>query len=107
MEALVSVCVQILDLIAEKKASDTESVRKIRKALELLKNREEQQQQQQQQAAAAASAAAASKGGGTGIRSPTQSRPLSTHHRPPFGGASTPTSTPSDLTSPKKRPRIG
>lgn len=104
MEALVSVCVQILDLIAEKKASDTESVRKIRKALELLKNREEQQQQQQ---AAAASAAAASKGGGTGIRSPPQSRPLSTQHRPPFGGASTPTSTPSDLTSPKKRPRIG
>jgi len=38
VEALVSVCVQVIDLIAEKKASDSESVRKIRKALELLKN---------------------------------------------------------------------
>lgn len=41
VESLVSVCVQVIDLIADKKASDTESVRKIRKALELLKNREE------------------------------------------------------------------
>lgn len=38
VEALVSVCVQVIDLIADKKASDSESVRKIRKALELLKN---------------------------------------------------------------------
>lgn len=40
MDALVSVCIQIIDLIAEKKASDTESVRKIRKALDLLKSRD-------------------------------------------------------------------
>ena len=38
VEALVSLCVQIIDLIAEKKASDNESVRKIRKALGLLKS---------------------------------------------------------------------
>lgn len=38
VEALVSVCIQVIDLIADKKASDSESVRKIRKALELLKN---------------------------------------------------------------------
>jgi len=40
VEALVSVCVQVIDLIADKKASDSESVRKIRKALELLKSRD-------------------------------------------------------------------
>ncbi len=40
VEALVSICVQVIDLIADKKASDSESVRKIRKALELLKSRE-------------------------------------------------------------------
>lgn len=40
VEALVSICVQIIDLIADKKASDSESVRKIRKALELLKSRD-------------------------------------------------------------------
>ena len=38
VEALVSICIQVIDLIADKKASDTESVRKIRKALDLLKN---------------------------------------------------------------------
>eukprot|EP00531_Pseudo-nitzschia_arenysensis_P018844 CAMPEP_0116136058 /NCGR_PEP_ID=MMETSP0329-20121206/11518_1 /TAXON_ID=697910 /ORGANISM="Pseudo-nitzschia arenysensis, Strain B593" /LENGTH=337 /DNA_ID=CAMNT_0003630893 /DNA_START=230 /DNA_END=1244 /DNA_ORIENTATION=- len=40
VEALVSICVQVIDLIADKKASDTESVRKIRKALDVLKSRE-------------------------------------------------------------------
>ena len=40
VEALVSICVQVIDLIADKKASDSESVRKIRKALELLKSRD-------------------------------------------------------------------
>jgi len=38
VEALVSICLQVVDLIADKKASDTESVRKIRKSLELLKS---------------------------------------------------------------------
>lgn len=39
VEALVSVCVQVIDLIADKKASDTKSVQRIRTAIELLKNR--------------------------------------------------------------------
>ena len=87
VESLVSVCIQIIDLIADKKASDTESVRKIRKALELLKSREEQAQQ-----AAAASSAGASAGGGGGGRSP---RPPP----PPSGGSVEPSSN--------KRPRVG
>lgn len=37
VEALVSICIQVMDLIAEKKASDSQSVRKIRTALEALK----------------------------------------------------------------------
>ena len=41
VEALVSICLQVIDLIADKKASDSESVRKIRKALDLLKNSQE------------------------------------------------------------------
>ena len=85
VESLVSVCIQIIDLIADKKASDTESVRKIRKALELLKSRDEQAQ-------AAASSAGASAGGGGGGRSP---RPPP----PPSGGSGEPSSN--------KRPRVG
>ena len=90
VESLVSVCIQIIDLIADKKASDTESVRKIRKALELLKSREEQAQAQAQ--AGAASSAGASAGGGGGGRSP---RPPP----PPSGGSGEPSSN--------KRPRVG
>jgi len=41
IDDLFSISVQILDLISEKKASDTESVKKIRTALELMKTREE------------------------------------------------------------------
>ena len=37
VEALVSICIQVMNLIAEKKASDSQSVRKIRTALEALK----------------------------------------------------------------------
>ncbi|KAL3918850.1 MAG: hypothetical protein SGILL_004048 [Bacillariaceae sp.] len=49
IDTLSSICVQILDLISEKKASDTEAVKKIRKTLELIKSQAERQQQQQQQ----------------------------------------------------------
>ena len=89
VESLVSVCIQIIDLIADKKASDTESVRKIRKALELLKSREEQAQQA---AAASSDGARAGGGGGGGGRSP---RPPP----PPSGGSGEP--------SANKRPRVG
>ena len=91
VESLVSVCIQIIDLIADKKASDTESVRKIRKALELLKSREEQAQAQAQ--AGAASSAGASASGGGGGRSP---RPPP----PPSGGSGGEPSS-------NKRPRVG
>jgi len=37
VEALVSVCVQVIDLIADKKASDSDTLRKIRVALGMLK----------------------------------------------------------------------
>ena len=40
VEALVSICIQVMDLIAEKKASDSQSVRKIRTALEALKRQD-------------------------------------------------------------------
>jgi hypothetical protein len=40
VEALASICLQIMDLIAEKKASDTDSFIKIRAQLELLKNQD-------------------------------------------------------------------
>ena len=89
VESLVSVCIQIIDLIADKKASDTESVRKIRKALELLKSREEQAQQ-----AAAASSAGASAGGGGGERRSPRPPP------PPSGGSGGEPSS-------NKRPRVG
>jgi hypothetical protein len=53
LDTLFSICIQILDLISDKKASDMENVKKIRKALELMKSRDGQsltkQQQQQQQ----------------------------------------------------------
>ena len=91
VESLVSVCIQIIDLIADKKASDTESVRKIRKALELLKSREEQAQAQA--AASSAGASASAGGGGGGGRSP---RPPP----PPSGGSGGEPSS-------NKRPRVG
>lgn len=47
IDALFSICVQILDLISEKKASDTEAVKKIRTTLELMRSQAERQQQQQ------------------------------------------------------------
>jgi hypothetical protein len=60
IDALFSICWQILDLIADKKASDVENVKKIRAALDFMKSRDgsssakqsqQQQQQQQQQTA--------------------------------------------------------
>jgi cyclin T len=88
VESLVSVCIQIIDLIADKKASDTESVRKIRKALELLKSREEQAQ------LASASANAGSSGGGRSPRPP-----------PPPSGSSGGGPSAAEP-SPNKRPRV-
>jgi len=83
MEALVSICVQIIDLIADKKASDTESVRKIRKALELLKSHD----------------ALASEGGIGGVTSTsgTSSPRPPPPPRPPSGEY---------RESPSKRPRV-
>lgn len=41
VESLASICVQIMDMIADRKASDTDTCKKIRAQLELLKSREE------------------------------------------------------------------
>jgi cyclin T len=41
IESLASISIQIMDLVAERKASDTDTFRKIRAQLELLKSREE------------------------------------------------------------------
>lgn len=53
MDAMVSICVQLLDLISDKKASDTSTIKKIRAQLDILKSIEEKA------STAAASAAAA------------------------------------------------
>jgi hypothetical protein len=47
IESFVSICVQILGLMSEKKASDTEEMKKIKTALELMRSQVERQQQQQ------------------------------------------------------------
>lgn len=41
IESLASICIQIMDLVADRKASDTDTFKKIRAQLELLKSREE------------------------------------------------------------------
>jgi cyclin T len=41
IESLASISIQIMDLVAERKASDTDTFRKIRAQLELLKSRED------------------------------------------------------------------
>lgn len=41
VESLASICVQVMDLIADRKASDTDTFKKIRAQLELLKSRED------------------------------------------------------------------
>jgi hypothetical protein len=63
VDTLFSISVQVLDLISEKKASDTESVKKIRATLDLMKTREEQLQQQQQQQQHDSSSKPAAAGG--------------------------------------------
>jgi len=101
VESLVSLCVQIIDLIADKKASDTESVRKIRKALGLLKShgsngKNGQGQAQQGPSTTATATTAGGNSSGTGGKSP---RPP-----PPPSGGSGGQAEPS---SHNKRPRVG
>jgi hypothetical protein len=45
--SLASICLQVMDLISERKASDAESIKKIRAQLDLMKLRAEEQQAQQ------------------------------------------------------------
>jgi len=102
VEALVSLCVQIIDLIAEKKASDTESVRKIRKALGLLKSHNSSSTGtttgQGQQPVGPSTTTTTAATGGSGGKSP---RPP----HPPSGGSDGGLAEP--LSSQNKRPRVG
>jgi hypothetical protein len=47
IDSLASICIQIMDLIADKKTTETDSSKKIRAQLELLKSREESDAKQQ------------------------------------------------------------
>lgn len=87
VDTLFSICVQILDLISDKKASDMESVKKIRAALELMRTRDEQAAAQQSSSQASPS------------KAPPKSDPGATPPPPP--------PTPVDDGNPTKRPRVG
>lgn len=87
VDVMFSICLQILDLISDKKASDMENVKKIRAALELMRSREEQP-------------SSTTTGGGT-----TNSKPPSAAKPDP--GATPPPPTPADDGNPNKRPRFG
>ncbi len=82
VNVLFSICIQILDLISDKKASDLESVKKIRAALELMRTREGQLQQPERA---------------------TATRPSGVTRTPP----PTPPQTSSTELNPNKRPRVG
>jgi hypothetical protein len=49
IESFASICIQIIELIADRKASDVDTIKKIKAQLELLKSRGENKQQQQNQ----------------------------------------------------------
>ncbi|KAG7352184.1 cyclin-like protein [Nitzschia inconspicua] len=92
VDALFSICVQILDLISDKKASDMENVKKIRAALELMRTRDEQ--------AAAAAQQAASQQESTKANLSPKPDPGATPPPPP-------PPAPTDDSNPNKRPRFG
>lgn len=74
MDAMVSICVQILDLIAEKKARDSVTINKIRAQLDALKSIEEKAEAEAISMTAATAASSTATGAG-GSRSPPPPRP--------------------------------
>ena len=81
VETLASICIQIMDLISERKASDTESIKRIKAQLDLMKQRDEQKHATADESPGNSSAAATTASSGI-KRSPPPPPPPTDAKRP-------------------------